>query len=194
MKQKETPMVEFNGEAKHAIAMAFEGMGGLRKFINWARTHPMVFYTQIYTKLIPMTLNANATVNVRVTADEERAAIRNAFMRVIDAQKREEARPETPAANVVTGVTYTRTTAAVEPEPPAPPRSTPHLVTPDAAPQSPKGTPATEALTPRAARERAMAPSYPPPISNGEPSTTEKYLNWANAGGWGRRGSDWGPV
>jgi hypothetical protein len=41
-------------EAKHAIAMAFEGAGGLRKLINWARTHPEAFYTQMYTKLIPL--------------------------------------------------------------------------------------------------------------------------------------------
>lgn len=46
-----------NQEAKHAIAMAFENLGGIDGLTKWARaskTNKTLFYTQIYTKLIPV--------------------------------------------------------------------------------------------------------------------------------------------
>lgn len=88
MKRKEKPTVEFSGEAKHAIAMAFEGAGGLKKLIAWAKTHPAVFYTQIYTKLLPMQVNANATVSHRVDEEQLRANLHDGLSRIIEARKR----------------------------------------------------------------------------------------------------------
>jgi hypothetical protein len=51
-------------EVKEAIALAFEGIGGLDRLIKWADKNPSIFYTQLYTKLIPVTLlgHVNATV------------------------------------------------------------------------------------------------------------------------------------
>jgi hypothetical protein len=76
---------------------------------------------------------------------------------------------------------------------PPPPRSTPRLVTPETTAEV-KRPPPADALTPEQARQRAMAPASPTPLNHGEPSTTDKFLSWSNAGGWGRRRSDWGPV
>ena len=42
-------------EAKHAIAPAFEGIGGVDALIEWAKkndTNRAIFYSQIYTKLM----------------------------------------------------------------------------------------------------------------------------------------------
>lgn len=45
---------KITGEAKQMIALAFEGMGGLKKLIAWGEKNPSLFYTQVYTKLIPL--------------------------------------------------------------------------------------------------------------------------------------------
>lgn len=46
-------------EAKDAIAIAAEGLGGCMRLIAWAKEDPInerVFWSQIYTKLIPVTV------------------------------------------------------------------------------------------------------------------------------------------
>jgi hypothetical protein len=55
LKQKElTP------EVRHLIAQAFEGAGGMKKFLHWAKSNPMLFYTQCYVKLLPYTVTTPA--------------------------------------------------------------------------------------------------------------------------------------
>jgi hypothetical protein len=51
-------------EAKEMIALAFEGAGGLPALIRWAKKKPDLFYSQLYTKLIPVTVAG--TVNAKI--------------------------------------------------------------------------------------------------------------------------------
>jgi hypothetical protein len=82
----------FNGEAKTAIALAFAGLDGVEGLIKWAKlnSHNRGIFYSLFGKLIPLTMNADvkADVNVRVESDEQlRAALEQAFYRVIDARK-----------------------------------------------------------------------------------------------------------
>jgi hypothetical protein len=45
------------GAAKTAIELAAEGLGGSKRLIAWAKSDPLnerAFWTQIYTKLLPL--------------------------------------------------------------------------------------------------------------------------------------------
>lgn len=53
--------------AKEAIALAAEGLGGTERLIDWAKEdaqNERAFWTQIYTKLLP--LQVNAEVNGKI--------------------------------------------------------------------------------------------------------------------------------
>jgi hypothetical protein len=55
-RQKGTPN-KVTTEAKRAIALAFEGLGGVDGLIKWAKankTNKAIFYSTIYPKLIPV--------------------------------------------------------------------------------------------------------------------------------------------
>lgn len=41
-------------EAKEAIEMAFQGIGGVNALIAWARDNQSAFFTSIYPKLLPV--------------------------------------------------------------------------------------------------------------------------------------------
>ena len=43
-------------EAKYALALAFEGIGGVPALIEWAKDNREAFY-RLYSKLIPVELN-----------------------------------------------------------------------------------------------------------------------------------------
>ena len=48
--------------AKEAIAMAAEGLGGVPRLITWAQEDPAnerAFWTQMYTKLVPVQVGAD---------------------------------------------------------------------------------------------------------------------------------------
>jgi hypothetical protein len=192
---------EINNEAKRAIALAFEGAGGLQKLTNWARTHPMEFYTQVYIKLLPYTVEAkiDATIN---SGEQARAKLQDAFQRLvasrtIDAVVNPPPLPEPPQTRraierddcvvidepKATGFQDPRADAEAKP---------PFVATVDNA----SATPLTDAAA--EARRRAMEPSYRPPIMNAaaaEMTTTQKYSEWAGCTGSTRiRHSDWGPV
>jgi hypothetical protein len=50
--------------AKEAIALAAEGLGGAERLEEWARSDPLnerAFWTQIYPKLLPLTVNGDPT-------------------------------------------------------------------------------------------------------------------------------------
>ena len=52
---------------KDAIQLAAEGLGGTDRLIAWAQEDPLnerAFWSSIYPKLLPLTVNANATVTV----------------------------------------------------------------------------------------------------------------------------------
>jgi hypothetical protein len=54
-------------QAKEAIALAAEGLGGTQRLIDWVREDPKnesVFWASIYTKLVPLDVNGNHNVNV----------------------------------------------------------------------------------------------------------------------------------
>jgi hypothetical protein len=81
-------------EAKQVFALAMEGVGGLQGMIDWIKAsaaNRAAFYAN-YAKLIPLTVNANATVNVKRDDEEIRAKLSDAFARLINARKQEEAR------------------------------------------------------------------------------------------------------
>jgi hypothetical protein len=76
-----------------------------------------------------------------------------------------------------------------------PPRSVPKLLISNDRDSGSTPTPtAPVALTPAEAKAEAMAPQPAQPQPPGELSTTERFLLWEGAGGWGRRGSDWGSI
>lgn len=59
--------------AKDAIAEAAEQLGGVNRLVEWAKEDPLnerAFWTSVYPKLLPLTLNAsgNITVNWPVAA------------------------------------------------------------------------------------------------------------------------------
>lgn len=49
------PAKAFTADAKVAIQMAFEGIGGMSRLIEWANNPANIsqFYTQIWSKIIP---------------------------------------------------------------------------------------------------------------------------------------------
>lgn len=78
-------------EAKEMIALAFEGLGGLKMLIETANSSDsmrMTFYTQLYAKLIPVQVAGSIDHHVSITDDEERAALKLAFLSVINARAR----------------------------------------------------------------------------------------------------------
>jgi hypothetical protein len=189
---------EINSEAKRAIALAFEGMGSLPKLINWARTHPMEFYTQVYIKLLPYTVEAkiDATIN---SGEQARAKLQDAFQRLIasrtiDAVVNPPPLPEPPQIRraierddcvvidepKATGFQDPRADAEAKP---------PFVATVDNASATPPNDAAAEA------RRRAMEPSYRPPIMNtaaAEQDSTALFYDYYNNGGGKRLW--WGPV
>jgi hypothetical protein len=66
---------KITSEAKHAIALAFEGIGGVPALIKWAQTNTRtrsIFYSQLYAKLIP--LNVQADVDATIEQHNETPA------------------------------------------------------------------------------------------------------------------------
>lgn len=54
-------------QAKEAIAAAAEGLGGTERLIEWAKESPeneKVFWSSIYTKLVPLVVKGTHDVNV----------------------------------------------------------------------------------------------------------------------------------
>jgi hypothetical protein len=57
-----------SGEAKTAIALAADRLGGVDRLVEWAKSDPAnerVFWSTIYPKLIPVTLNGDPDYPVR---------------------------------------------------------------------------------------------------------------------------------
>jgi hypothetical protein len=53
--------------AKEAIAQAAEGLGGAERLILWAKEdaqNERAFWTQIYTKLLPLQVNADVKASI----------------------------------------------------------------------------------------------------------------------------------
>jgi hypothetical protein len=186
---------EINSDAKRAIALAFEGAGGLQKLTNWARTHPMEFYTQVYIKLLPYTVEAKIDATIH-DAEQARAKLQDAFQRLI--------------ASRASGDTRDARTIEHDPQPrleqpvadherePSLPRSIPRPVTPDNVPQPLAAATSPPTDTAAEGRRRAMQSSYRPPIMNtgaAEMTATQLFYEWC-----GNRSSDrispkdWGPV
>lgn len=64
----------FGQEAKEAIALAFEGIGGIAALVEWATAHREAFY-KLYSKLIPVELNGtapNGAIQVVISPAESR--------------------------------------------------------------------------------------------------------------------------
>jgi hypothetical protein len=167
--------------AKEAIALAFEGSGGLQKFINWCRTHPEQFYTQLYIKLLPFNITAQVDVNVH-NADAARSALQDAFERLVAAGDLRDVRA------------IEHRTIEHDPQPVAePPEQILRARSFSADPPEQKTGPPPPLIAkndnvPVEAKRRAMDPSYRPPIMNtasAEMSTTEKYFEWASNSGSG---------
>jgi hypothetical protein len=83
MSEKLTP------DAKEAIALAFQGLGGVKRLIKWANasaSHLMIFYTQMYVKLLPYQLTAK--VDHTVTDDNAiREKMTTALVNIIKARR-----------------------------------------------------------------------------------------------------------
>jgi hypothetical protein len=82
-------ITEIPVEARTAIALAFEGMGGLKKLIAWAKSHQTIFYKDLYSKLIPMQLQGDVHVEHDITAA---AALEHILLALIAARREDEAR------------------------------------------------------------------------------------------------------
>lgn len=64
--------------AKQAIEEAFTGLGGVAALKRWAESDPEAFYTKVWVRIIPLSVNANV-VSVPLTDEERRAIIAEAF-------------------------------------------------------------------------------------------------------------------
>jgi hypothetical protein len=162
MKEKTT--TEIPVEARTAIALAFEGMGGLKKLIAWAKSHQSIFYTQLYSKLAPMQLQGQLSVEADNTAA---AAIEHILLALIAARREDEQR----------GVVID-----VEPNREAAPIGEPEGVVIDAEPSASSVGNVVRLNVTKAAEVLAVG-------QPAQPSTTEKYLEWSGSSRpW------WGPV
>jgi hypothetical protein len=47
---------KMTSEVREAIALAFQGIGGVPKLIEWAEANQSLFYTAIWLKLLPLSL------------------------------------------------------------------------------------------------------------------------------------------
>lgn len=83
-------------EAKNAIALAFEGIGGVEGLIKWAKktaTNRAIFYSQIYTKLIPVTVAANIDVTQNDSGQQFAEALERTLLSLI-AERRDAERDQ----------------------------------------------------------------------------------------------------
>jgi hypothetical protein len=81
---------EITTEAKTAFALTFEGLGGLKGMIAWARTHRTIFY-QAYAKLIPLQVTSHATVTVEDNSTAAIDKLCDGLMRLRDAREADKA-------------------------------------------------------------------------------------------------------
>jgi hypothetical protein len=65
-------------EIKQAIEQVFEGMGGIPALLKWANDNPTLFYTNIWSKLLPASLKVEATIT------DFTSILEKARLRVID--------------------------------------------------------------------------------------------------------------
>lgn len=69
---------KINKAAKDAIAEAAESLGGAARLVNWVKEDPLnerAFWTQIYPKLIPVTLAGDEDNPLRAVARIELVAV-----------------------------------------------------------------------------------------------------------------------
>jgi hypothetical protein len=167
-------------EAKHIIAEIFDGAGGLDAAIKWAKNNRSTFYTTMFTKLLPLTLNAK--VNVNVSGEEARRKLQSAFLALEAAAD--------AAEGTIDDVSYSHAAADVEMQP-APARSTPQL-----AYEQPHSNERAAPAPPRAADRPTPPPSNPVQPAT-EPNSTTLYYEWMNGAGsrpyFGPIGSGGGP-
>lgn len=55
---------KLTSEAKEAIELAFEGIGGVPALIEWAQAKRDLFYTLIWTKIIPKKINLSGSITL----------------------------------------------------------------------------------------------------------------------------------
>ena len=65
-------------EIKQAIEQVFEGMGGAEALLNWANENPTMFYTNIWSKMLPASLKVEAKIT------DFTSILEKARLRVID--------------------------------------------------------------------------------------------------------------
>ena len=61
--------------AKTAIQMAAEGIGGTDRLIAWVKEdpdHEKVFWSQMYTKLLPLDVKGEAVLTINLPAGSEK--------------------------------------------------------------------------------------------------------------------------
>ncbi len=169
-------------EARDAIALAFEGMGGLKKLIAWAKSHQAVFYTQLYSKLIPMQLQGQVSVEVDISAA---AAIEHTLNALIE-QRKEDASSITNMMRDANGPIIDVTPNPREPIDDATVVRPSFSRAADVAP--------TNRAPPSPADVNNSTPAIP--IAEGkELSTTERFLLWGGSTGGGRISPrDWGNI
>lgn len=51
-RQKGTPN-KLTADARQAVALAFQGVGGVEALTQWAHEHPTEFFTRVWTRTIP---------------------------------------------------------------------------------------------------------------------------------------------
>jgi hypothetical protein len=63
---------------KEAIELAFEGLGGVDALTQWARREPGLFYTRIWTRLLPKNIEIKGVLSLEQLVE--------ASMKLIEAQ------------------------------------------------------------------------------------------------------------
>lgn len=78
---------KISGEAKKMIALAYEGIGGLKRFIDWADKNPTAFYTIVYPKIIALQVQGRVDLDVNLDGEKARQQLEAAFLGVIAARR-----------------------------------------------------------------------------------------------------------
>jgi hypothetical protein len=108
-----TELAEPTVEAKMALAMAFEGAGGVPALIAWARTNERTrtaFY-MLYGKTVPLTVGAQVNHKIEADSEQTQAKFLEGLNRIIETERRYRESGMRPAATFTDGSTGITTDA-----------------------------------------------------------------------------------
>jgi hypothetical protein len=174
-------------EAKDAVAETFQRLGGVKAMVAWAKKNHSAFFS-MYAKLIPLSLNANATVDHKHSVENDEAlqrALVDGLARVIEARRQNRDEGKAVVLDNVGGIHDGQRWITAD-ERGLESRDVPSFEQPS--PQQPADPAPGDGVTPRPkpdVEQRRAAPDANVVPLHREPDATERYIEWSNNGGDG---------